>query len=318
MKSRPIHLYNRSTRTMEREQVPGAGFLALCYSTSWGRFLTDVLWSRVFVSRCYGRPFFWSWSRRCIDAFVRQNRVPMDDVEVPPGGFASFNDFFIRRLKPGARPLPTAPDALIAPADSRLKAIALNARSILDIKGHRLTLDTLVGGAGVARRFSNGTCLQFRLAPCDYHRFGYICDGLQGPVHDVPGKLYSVSPLALAFLPTIWGRNFRQWCVIESQAFGSILQIEVGATGVGSIVQHMPGGGPCERGGEKGYFQLGGSTVLIVVQPGCIELDPDIAECSDRGIETLVRYGEKIGRVLKGWKQSGSNSTYADPRAISK
>lgn len=283
---------------MAQEQVPGGGFLALCYGSPWGRFITDALWSRIFVSRFYGLALSMAWSRRCIEPFVRQNHVPMDEVEVPDGGFQSFNDFFIRRLKPGARPLPADPEALIAPADSRLKAIALNSQTVLDVKGNRLTLAHLVDGADAARRFCDGICLQFRLAPCDYHRFGYICDGVQGAIHSVPGRLYSVSPLAMAFRPFIWGQNFRQWCVIESNTLGPVLEIDVGATNVGSIVQHQPAGGPCERGAEKGYFQLGGSTVLIILPPGRIELDPDIAEYSEQGIETLVRYGEKIGRVL--------------------
>ncbi len=298
MKPRPINLYNRRTTSLEQEQVPGSGFLSLFYGTRWGRFITDVLWSRIFVSCVYGHAFYTAWSRRWIDTFVIQNNIPMDEVEVPSGGFFSFNDFFIRRLKPGARPLPTDPEAVIAPADSRLKAYPLHSRTILDVKGHQLTLGALVGGDNVAQRFDNGICLQFRLAPCDYHRFGYICDGIQGETHDIQGRLYSVSPLALAFRPAIWWQNFRQWCVIESQTLGSILEIDVGATGVGSIIQHQPYGGPCERGVEKGYFQLGGSTVLIILQPGRIELDSDIAVQSRQGIETLVGYGEKIGRVL--------------------
>jgi phosphatidylserine decarboxylase len=239
-----------------------------------------------------------AWSRRCIEPFIRQNHVQMDEVEVPDGGFQSFNDFFIRLLKPGSRPLPDDPDALIAPADSRLKAVALNAQTVLDIKGSRLTLADLVDGADETQRFFDGMCLQFRLAPCDYHRFGYICDGIQGAIHDVPGRLYSVSPLAMAFRPFIWGRNHRQWCIIESRTMGPILEIDVGATGVGSIVQHHRAGGPCKRGAEKGYFQLGGSTILIILSPKSVELDPDITEYTNRGIETLVCYGEKIGRIL--------------------
>ena len=279
--------------------MPGGGFLSLSYGSAWGRFLTDALWSRIFVSRFYGLALSMAWSRRCIEPFVRQNHVPMDEVEVPDGGFQSFNDFFIRRLKPGARPLPADSEALIAPADSRLKAIALNSQTVLDVKGNRLTLAHLVDGADAARPFCDGICLQFRLAPCDYHRFGYICDGMQGAIHSVPGRLYSVSPLAMAFRPFIWGQNFRQWCVIESNTLGPVLEIDVGATNVGSIVQHQPDGGSCERGAEKGYFQLGGSTVLIILPPGCIELDPDIEKYSHQGIETLVRYGEKIGHVLR-------------------
>jgi phosphatidylserine decarboxylase len=295
MKHQPVFLYNRHTEQIETEKVPGAGFLSLFYGKSWGRLVTDQVWSTAIFSRFYGLPFYGSWSRRFIDGFIQQNNIPMDEVQVPSGGFKSFNDFFIRRLIPGARPLPKDPSALIATADSRLKIFALNNLTVLDIKGTALTLQQLVGDTLVAEQFGGGICLQFRLAPRDYHRFGYIADGVQGPVHSVGGKLYSVSPLALTYRPSIWGQNYRQWCLIETHTLGTVLEIDIGATGVGSIVQHNPGGGLCCLGAEKGYFQLGGSTVLIIVQPGRIALDDDILACSNHGIEALVRYGERIG-----------------------
>ena len=73
-------------------------------------------------------------------------------------------------------------------------------------------------------------------------------------------------------MPDIWWRNYRHWCFIQSPIVGTLLQIEVGATMVGSIVQHQWSGGACRRGGEKGYFQMGGSTVLIVFPPGRIRV----------------------------------------------
>ena len=295
MKHQPIYFYNRHTEHIEIESVPAGGLLEHFYGSAWGRLITDSIWSRVLFSRIYGLPAYCSWSRRFIDGFVRHNHIPMHEVAIPPNGFKCFNDFFIRRLKPGARPIADEPDALISPADSRLRVFGLTSQTVLEIKETRLTLEQLVGDASVARRFSGGMCLQFRLAPCDYHRFGFITEGVQGPMHSMGGKLYSVSPLALVHRPGIWGQNYRQWCIIETPKLESVLEIDVGATGVGSIVQHYPRGGPCRRGAEKGYFQLGGSTVLIILQSGRFALDDDILACSNHGIETLVRYGEKIG-----------------------
>ena len=77
-----------------------------------------------------------------------------------------------------------------------------------------------------------------------------------------------------------------------------MIQVEVGAMMVGSIVQHQPHGGVCERGQEKGYFQFGGSTVLVIIQPGRTAMDDDILHWSQQGVETMVRYGEAVGRVL--------------------
>ena len=292
-----IELYNRQTRRVEAERVPGQQLLGWCYGHPFGRRLSDWVVSRPIFSRIYGWPLHQRWSRRQIETFVRQYQVDMSEVEIPSGGFQSFNDFFIRRLKPGARPLPPDPAAVISPADSRLRVLDLNQETILQVKGVSLTLSQLLGTGTAAQAFSRGLCLQFRLAPCDYHRFGFIESGVQGPIHTVGGRLYSVNPIALRHLPDVWGRNYRQWCLIETRSLGTVLQIEVGATVVGSIVQHQPDGGPCTRGAEKGYFAMGGSTVLVVVPAGRVDIDDNILRYSLQGIETLVRYGEKIGRI---------------------
>ena len=291
-----IQLYNRQTQTIETEQVPGEKFLHLIYSRPWGRKMAHWLWSRIFFSRLYGWPMHQGFSRNQIKGFISEHGIDMSEVIVPEGGFQSFNDFFIRRLKPGARPVPKDPRLLVAPADSRLKVFPMQRESIINVKGHTLTLAQLLGSDAVSKFFANGQCLQFRLAPRDYHRFGHAADGVQGRIHILGGRLYSVSPLALRHMPTIWGDNYRHWCFIQSPALGTLLQIEVGATVVGSIIQHHPPGGPCQRGQEKGYFQMGGSTVLLILPPGCVDIDDDIQSYSSQGIETLVRYGEAIGR----------------------
>ena len=256
------------------------------------------VWSRVLFSRLYGWFFHQPFSRRQIDRFILQNRIDMSEVVVPDGGFQTFNDFFIRRLKPGARPVAKDPGVLVAPADSRLKVLQLRNDTILQIKGVTLTLPQLLHNTSIPENFTDGLCLQYRLAPSDYHRFGYTEDGVQSPVRVVNGRLYSVSPLALRHMPAIWGRNHRHWCIIETRSMGPVLHIEVGATGVGSIVQRRLHGGYCVRGEEKGYFQMGGSTVLIILQPDRVKIDNDILRYSRKDIETLVRYGEPVGRII--------------------
>lgn len=294
-----IRLYHRRRRVIVKEQVPGGNLLNLIYGHPWGRQIAHWIWSRVFFSRGFGWPMHQRFSRKQIDRFIARHQIDISEALVPEGGFRSFNDFFIRRLKPGARPVARDPKALIAPADSRLKVLALNRETILDIKGHSLTLTQLLAGDPLPAGFDNSLCLQFRLAPHDYHRFGYVEEGAQGPIHVVGGRLYSVSPLALRHIPAIWGVNYRHWCLVHTRALGTVIQIEVGATMVGSIVQHQPSGGPCRRGQEKGYFQMGGSTVLIILEAGRVTIDEDILTHSREGIETLVRYGESIGRHVE-------------------
>ncbi|MDA8137247.1 MAG: phosphatidylserine decarboxylase [Desulfobacteraceae bacterium] len=293
-----ILIYNRRSGQTEIEQVYGRKWMDLFYGTAWGRTMTAWLLSRHPLSKLFGAMQQSRFSRRKIDLFTRQYGINLAEAEIPPGGFASFNDFFIRRLKPEARPVAFDAAALISPADSRLQVFTIAAETRLPIKGTALTLSQLLGQSDTATAFQGGLCLIFRLAPCDYHRFGYVDGGVQGPVQTLKGPLHSVSPLALRHRPNVHCTNFRQWCAIRTPNLGSLIQVEVGAMMVGSIVQHQPNGGYCRRGLEKGYFQFGGSTVILILEPNRVVIDADILQYSAQGIETLVRYGERVGSIM--------------------
>ncbi len=284
---------------MEQENVYGRRFMDLCYQSPPGRRITNLLLSRKPVSRLYGWLQKRPWSRRQIPGFVKQYCIDLSEAVVPQGGFACFNDFFIRRLKPEARPVDRDPCRLVSPADSRLQIFALSRDVRLNVKGNRWSLARLLGTTALDDRYRGGLCFCFRLAPCDYHRFGYADHGIQGPVHTLPGPLHSVNPLALQHKQDILATNYRQWCFVQSPCFGTMIQVEVGALIVGSIVQNQPHGGPCRRGGEKGYFQFGGSTVLLILEPHRASVDADILEKSSQGIETLVRYGAAVATAAQ-------------------
>lgn len=292
---RQIRLFNRSSGHIETERIYGRQWVDLIYSTSLGRRFTGRWLCCPLLSRLYGRLQQHPISRAKIPRFVSQYRVDISETLVPAGGFGSFNDFFTRRLKPETRPVAANPLSLAAVADSRLLAVTLEPDTRIAVKGMRWRLSQLLGTDALDTHFTNGLCLCFRLAPCDYHRFGYADDGVQGPVHTCSGPLHSVNPLALRHKVDILATNFRQWCLIHSAHFGTMLQVEVGAMMVGSIVQHQPRGGAIRKGAEKGYFQFGGSTVLLILEPGRIQVDTDILHYSGRGIETRVRYGEAVG-----------------------
>lgn len=293
-----ILLYNRQTGALEKERVYGRKWMDLFYGTPTGRRITNLLLCRRPLSRIYGWLQTRPRSRTKIQAFVKQYRINLAQAVVPPEGFASFNDFFIRRLQPGARPFSEDPSDFISPADSRLQVYPIRQGFSLEVKGLRMTLPRLLGQSKMENRHQGGLCLCFRLAPCDYHRFGYPSRGVQGRVHSVGGLFHSVSPLAMRHKPDVLASNFRQWCLVQTELWGTLIQVEVGAMMVGSIVQHNPAGCRCQRAEEKGYFQFGGSTVLVIVEPGRLRVDDDILAQSERGIETLVRYGETVGKAL--------------------
>lgn len=293
-----IRLYNRHTGAVETESVYGRRVMDLFYGTPWGRRISSWLLCRPLVSKIYGLIQRHPWSRRQIAPFIRQYNIDLDEVIIPAAGFSSFNAFFTRQFKSGIRGADRREECLVSPADSRLQVFPVAKDFSLKVKGMQLTLPQLLGTAHLDGIFQGGLCLSFRLAPSDYHRFGYAREGRQGPVHTINGPLHSVSPLATRHKPDILGTNFRQWCFIHTADAGTMIQVEVGAMMVGSIVQHQPQGGLCSRGQEKGYFQFGGSTILVIIPAGRVAMDDDIVHWSEQGIETLVRYGEAVGRIV--------------------
>jgi phosphatidylserine decarboxylase len=295
---RQIQLYNRSSGRMETERIYGRYWVNFFYGTPLGRRLTGRWLCRPLLSRLYGRLQQHPLSRFKISAFAGHYQVDLSEIMMPPGGFSSFNDFFTRRLKPGTRQVAADPLSLAAVADSRLSVVVLEPDTLIAVKGMRWRLSQLLGTDALDARYTNGLCLCFRLAPCDYHRFGYADDGVQGHVHTRHGPLHSVNPIALRHKEDILATNFRQWCLIHSAHFGTMIQVEVGAMMVGSIIQRQPNGGAVHKGTEKGYFQFGGSTVLLILEPGRIEVDADILCYSRRGIETRVRYGEAVAKAI--------------------
>lgn len=253
--------------------------------------------TRPWASEAYGWFQRSPRSRAKIARFVSSLGVNVDEAERPLAEFASLDAFFTRRLKPGARPIDPDRDALIAPADGRLLVARLDGKP-LAVKRSRVALDVLVGDPQLAARYLGGSAYLFRLAPVDYHRFHFPDGGTVEAPRAVGSKLHSVHPIALsAGAPSF--RNKRSISVLKSDHFGAILMIEIGAMTIGTIVQtHAPG--RVERGAEKGYFRFGGSTVVLLLEPGRVIVDEDLAassalELADP-IETLVKMGTRIGR----------------------
>lgn len=163
----------------------------------------------------------------------------------------------------------------------------------LPVKGSQISLPELLGDAELAERFQGGVAVIIRLAPADYHRFHFCDDGVASPWRPIAGRLHSVHPIALAAgAPSF--RNRRCVTRLASRHFGELVSVEVGALCVGTIEQtFLPG--PVVRGQEKGMFHFGGSTVVLLAEPGRVELDRDLVESSLQGVETLVRLGERMG-----------------------
>lgn len=157
------------------------------------------------------------------------------------------------------------------------------------------TLEELIGDEKLASAYKGGICLLLRLAPVDYHRFHFLDSGVCGESRRIKGAYYSVNPIALKTVTSVFCRNKREYSILHSENFGNVLYVEVGATSVGSIIQtHIPGI-RINKGDEKGYFKFGGSTMLLFMEKGKAVVDEDILQKTEIGYETKVLAGEIIG-----------------------
>lgn len=265
-------------------------FLEWMYGTRPGRLLVKLM-IRPGVSRAAG----WLLDRRvsalAVRPFIRKNHICMDDFE--QRRFRSFNDFFTRRVLPGKRPVDDAPAHLIAPCDSKLTVYDIRPDSRFRVKGTEYTLEGLLQSKELAETFLGGTLLLFRLTVGDYHRYTYIDSGFVTGSTRIPGVFHTVNPAAASRCP-IYRENTREYSLLESLRFGTVLQMEVGAAMVGRIV-NAPGSRNVRRGEEKGRFEFGGSTVIVLLQKGRAILDADLLRNTAQEAETVVRLGERIG-----------------------
>ena len=232
-----------------------------------------------------------AWTTRLIAWFVRRYRVNMAEAADPDiRNYPTFNEFFTRALKPGARPL--APCGLICPVDGAISQFgAIERDQIFQAKGHHYSTTALVGGdAALAARFQDGTFATLYLSPRDYHRIHMPCAGRLMRMVYVPGALFSVNPTTARGVPGLFARNERVVCVFESEQ-GPFVLVLVGATIVGSMATPWHGvvNPPRSRnvrewtyahtpvqlaqGDEMGRFLLG-STVVMLFPKGRAAFNP--------------------------------------------
>ena len=272
----------------DNRESPALRFL---YRTVPGRAVLKLLCMRS-VSRLCGR-FLDSGASRClIKGFVRNNNIDLDEYDCE--GVKSFNEFFSRKIKEGRRPIADDPAALIAPCDGLLSAYRISGDTVIPVKQSSYTLASLLGGDPIAQRYRDGICLVFRLCVDHYHRYCYIENGSKGDNVFLPGKLHTVRPIALEAVP-VFARNSREYTVIQTERFGRIVQMEVGALLVGKIKNHHREK-QVERGEEKGMFLYGGSTVIVLLEQGSIRPPEALFDATGRGVETPVRMGQVIAR----------------------
>lgn len=268
--------------------------LAALYGKPLGRMLLRPLVSPV-VSKAAGAFLSSRLSVGLIRPFIRRNGIDMTQFE--DTRYTSYNEFFSRKIKPEARTVDMDARHLIAPCDSKLTALRITPDQRFTLKNTVYTLESLLRDRELAAHYEGGWALIFRLTVDDYHRYCYAADGEKGENVRIPGVLHTVNPIANDYYP-IYKENSRERSVLSTEVFGDILMMEVGALLVGRIVNHH-GAAQVKRGQEKGYFQFGGSTVVLLIEKDRAKIDPDILQNSAEGAETVVRFGERIGCAAK-------------------
>lgn len=267
--------------------------LRFLYHTRPGRMLLRPLTCRP-VSRASGRFLDSRMSKPLIRPFVRKNHIRLEDYYADD--FRCFNDCFTRKIREPLRPIDRRPESFIAPCDGLLSVYPVEGDTVLPVKQSRYTISDLLEDEVLAARYRDGLCLVFRLCVDHYHRYCYVDDGSKSENRFLPGKLHTVRPVALAAGP-VFTQNCREVTVLDTQGFGPVTQVEVGAMLVGKIHNHH-GAGPIVRGQEKGMFLYGGSTVILLVEKGRVALSPALLEASARGEETPVIMGQPIGTAI--------------------
>jgi phosphatidylserine decarboxylase len=292
----PIQFFNRYTGRVENEVVYGDNFLRWTYHRPLGRLALHLFARRALFSRWYGWRMKRPASREKIAPFIRQYAVDPAEMAADPASFTCFNDFFVRRLKPAARPIDAHPDAVVFPADGR----HLGFQNVAEaggvfVKGQRFDIDRLLKDAGLAENYRHGTLVLSRLCPVDYHRFHFPAGGVPSPARIVNGPLFSVSPIALRCnLAYLW-TNKRAITRLDTERFGRVVLLEIGATCVGSIRQSFEANRPVLKGQEKGWFEFGGSSTITLFEPARVKLADDLIAQTRQCRELYARMGDRMG-----------------------
>lgn len=252
-----------------------------------GRCLLDCFIAKPAFSRMRAKYQTSPKSKKDIAPFIQKYNIDMTEYDIDQ--FQSFNDFFIRQKKVFDK---TASNELMAIADSKLSCYSITDDLRLNIKQSNYSISDILNDNELAQRFSGGTCLVFRLAVNDYHRYQYIDDGELIFNKKIPGELHTVRAISQDY--NIYTRNSREVSILRTRTLGDVAYVEVGALLVGKISNNYKT--PFVKCDEKGYFEFGGSTVVVLLNKN-IQLDDDIVAYCNQGYEIAVKAGERIGLI---------------------
>lgn len=271
------------------ENKENGKFLNFLYKTCIGRIFLKAFASRT-VSNIAGTFLSSSLSKPLIKGFVRKNHIDLSKFY--SDDFKCFNDCFSRKIKETEREIDIIPSHLISPCDAYLTVYNINSKTVFPVKQAEYDIESFLNDKALAEEFKDGMCFVFRLCVNHYHRYCFIDSGNLNKRKYIKGLLHTVRPIALKNGP-VFCENCREISVLDTNNFGKVIQAEVGAMLVGKIKNYDID--TFSRGQEKGMFLFGGSTIILLAKKDTVKANDEIIKNSSLGIETEVKYGQKIG-----------------------
>ena len=284
----PVTVYNRATKETYAEHGYGEKQLSFLYNTFTGRLLLWLIVTRPWYSRITGVYNQSKYSVKKIKPFVQKYNISVGNTEIEQ--YNSFNDFFTRSLPAHSKKY-VATD-VISVAEAKLMVYTITKDGEIPIKKSIYTVSELLGSSDIAAKYDEGMCLVFRLSIDNNHRYTYVDDGTIVQSYAIKGKLHTVQVLSEK-RHKVYCENYRVCSVLATENFGTVAAIEIGALLVGKINNYQAD--TFVKGQEKGYFELGGSTIVLLFTKDTIRIDDDILEFSHQNIETAIHNSEKIG-----------------------
>lgn len=277
-----------------QEKIEQHWTLCFLYRNFIGKLIRN-LFNKRFISRIYGAFQDSSLSKIKIVPFIKKYDIQMDQFEKKAQEFKSFNDFFTRKLRAGSRPIPESPNIFISPADSKLFVVEKISQNIpFFVKNEKFNLESFLADKDLAKEYQDGVLLIFRLSPPDYHRFHFPIDCLPLQPKKINGIYESVNPIVYkaGIQPLV--QNERCLTILKTERFSDVISVSVGAMLVGKIINTFVPQKQYKKGEEMGYFEFGGSTLVIIFKRGSIKLQKKFLENSKFGFETEVKMGQSI------------------------
>jgi phosphatidylserine decarboxylase len=243
-------------------------------------------------------------SARKIEPFIREHHIDMEEFE--PAVYRSYAEFFVRRFRPDVRKFPSDPEEMGAFAEARYFAWeCLAADQQFPIKGYSLSAEHILGNRELAQPFIGGPVILARLSPMDYHHAHYPDDGMTLQQAWLGRRLWTINWHALLNQPDILFRNERQINILQTENFGRLAFVEIGALSVGRIVQVHPLDTRFRRGEEKSVFNFGGSAIIVFGEAAAWRPCDDLLAHTKEGVETFVQLGGTVGLSAAG-ERTGS------------